>query len=51
MLGNEKIYQVGSFTYLGSIVSKDGVCNEDVNCRIRPGIFFHSWRKFLRIWI
>ena len=33
-LGNEKIYQVGSFTYLGSIVSKDGGSSEDVKSRI-----------------
>ena len=29
-LGNEKIDQVGSFTYLGSIISKDGGSSEDV---------------------
>ena len=29
-LGNEKIDQLDSFTYLGSIISKDGGCREDV---------------------
>ena len=29
-LGNEKIDQVDSFTYLGSIISKDGGSSEDV---------------------
>ena len=29
MLGNEKIYQVDNFTYLGSIISKYSGCNED----------------------
>ena len=29
-LGNEKIDQVGSFTYLGSIISKGGGSSEDV---------------------
>ena len=29
-MGNEKIDQVGSFTYLGSIISKDGGSSEDV---------------------
>ena len=29
-LGNEKIDQVGSSTYLGSIISKDGGSREDV---------------------
>ena len=33
-LGNEKIDQVGSFTYLGSIISKDGGSSEDVKSRI-----------------
>ena len=34
MLGNEKIDQVSSFTYLGSIISKDGGSSEDVESRI-----------------
>ena len=34
MLGNKKIDQVGSFTYPGSIISKDGGCSEDVKSRI-----------------
>ena len=33
-LGNEKIDQVGSFTYLGTIISKDGGSSEDVKSRI-----------------
>ena len=33
-LGNKKIVQVGSFTYLGSIISKDGGSSEDVKSRI-----------------
>ena len=41
-LGNEKIDQVGSFTYLGSIISKDGGSSEDVKSRIAKaqGVFF-----------
>ena len=40
-LGNEKIDQVGSFTYLGSIISKDGGSSEDVKYRIAKaqGVF------------
>ena len=33
-LGNKKIVQVGSFTYLGSTISKDGGSSEDVKSRI-----------------
>ena len=33
-LGNEKIDQVCSFTYFGSIISKDGWSSEDVKSRI-----------------
>ena len=29
-LGSEKIHQLGSLTYLGSIISKDGRSSEDV---------------------
>ena len=41
MLGNEKIDQVGSFTYLGSIISKDSGSSEDVKSRIAKaqGVF------------
>ena len=40
-LGNEKIDQVGSFTYLGSIISKDGGSSENVKSRIAKaqGVF------------
>ena len=40
-LGNEKIDQVGSFTYLGNIISKDGGSSEDVKNRIAvvQGVF------------
>jgi len=40
-LGNEKTDQVGSFTYLGSIISKDGGRSEDVKSRIvkTQGVF------------
>ena len=42
-LGNEKIDQVGSFSYLGSIISKDGGSSEDVKSRIaKAQVFFHS---------
>ena len=41
MLGNEKIDQVGSFTYLGSIISKDGGSSKDNKNRIArvQGVF------------
>ena len=41
MLGNEKIDQVNSFTYLGSIISKYGWCSEEVKSRIAKahGVF------------
>ena len=41
-LGDEKINQVGSFTYRGSIFSKDGGSSEDVESRIAraQGVFF-----------
>jgi hypothetical protein len=40
-LGNKKINQVGSFTYLGSIISKDGGSSECVKSRIgkTQGVF------------
>ena len=42
-LGNEKTYQVYSFIYLGSIISKDGGSSEDVKRRIAKAQgFFHS---------
>ena len=33
-LGNKKIDQVGSFAYLGIIISKDGGSSDDVKSRI-----------------
>ena len=41
-LGNEKIDRVGSFTYLGSIISKDGRSSEDYKSRIAKvqGVFY-----------
>ena len=49
-LGNEKIDQVGSFTYLGSIISKDGGSSEDVKSRIpkAQGFFFSQLKKVLK---
>ena len=46
-LGNEKIDQVGSFTYVGSIISKDGGNSEDVESRIAKsqGVFFFTVKK------
>ena len=40
-MGYEKIDQVGSFTYLGNIISKDGRSSEDVRSRIAKaqGVF------------
>ena len=42
-LGKEKIDQAGSFTYLGSIISKDDGSSEDVKSRIAKaqGVFSH----------
>ena len=50
-LGNEKIDQVGSFTYLGSIISKDSGSSEDVTSRTAKaqGVFFSKLKKFGRI--
>ena len=50
-LGNEKIDQVGSFSYLGSIISKDGGSSEDVKSRIAKaqGVFSQLKKRFGRI--
>ena len=50
-LGNEKIDQVGSFTYLGSIISKDGGCSENIKSRIAmaQSAFSQLKKKFGRI--
>jgi len=34
MLGKEKVNQVDSFTYIGSIISKDSGCNKDIKSKI-----------------
>ena len=49
--GNEKIDQVGSFVYLGSIIIKDGGNSEDVKSRIAraQGVFSQLKNKFERI--
>ena len=48
-LGNEKIDEVGSFSYLGSIISKDGGSSEDVKSRSRmakaQGVFSQQLEK------
>ena len=46
---NEKIDQNGSFTYLGSIISKDGGSSEDVKSKIAKvqGVFFFTVKKSL----
>ena len=51
MLGNEKIDQVSSFTYLGSIISKEGGSSEHVKSRIAKaqGVFSQLKKKFGRI--
>ena len=44
MLGSKKTDQVDSFIYLGSIISKDGGCREDIKNRIAKdhGVFSQS---------
>ena len=41
-LGNEKIHQLDSFTYLGSITSKDGGSCKNLKSKIpkAQGVFF-----------
>ena len=50
-LDDEKIDHGGNFTYLGSIISKDGESSEDVKSRITKaqGIFSQLKKKFERI--
>ena len=50
-VGTEKFDQVGSFTYLGSIISKDCGSSENVKSRIAKaqGVFFTVKKKFGRI--
>ena len=45
--GNEKIDQVGSFTYLGSVISKDGGSSKDVRSRIVKVRVFFTVKKSL----
>ena len=47
-LGNEKIDQVGSFTHLGSIISKDGGSSEDFESRIIKAQVVFSQLKNVR---
>jgi len=43
MLGNEKIDQVCSFTYPGSVISIDGGWSEDAESRIAKTVgFFYT---------
>ena len=51
MLGNKKIDPVDSFTYLGSIISKDSGNAEGVKCRIAKamGVFSQFKKKIGRI--
>ena len=46
-MGNEKIDQINSFTYIGSIISKDGGSSEDVESRIAkdPRCFILQLKK------
>ena len=50
-LGNESFDQVGSFTYLGIIISKDSGSSEDVKSRIAKaqGVFSELKKKLGRI--
>ena len=48
-LGNDMIDQVGSFTYFGSIISKDGGSSADVKSRIAKAQGVISQLKFGRI--
>jgi len=46
ILGNEKIDQVDNFNFIGSIISKDGGCSEDVKSRIaKAQVFFPLLKK------
>ena len=47
-LGNEKVDPVGSFSYLGSIISKDSGSNEDFKSRIAKARSFFSQLK--KVW-
>jgi hypothetical protein len=47
-LGNEKVDLVGSFTYLGSIIGKDGGSNEDIKSKIAKAQSVFSQLK--KVW-
>ena len=50
MLGSENFGQVHSFTYLGSIFSKDNVYSEDIKSRIaKAQDVFPELKKFGRL--
>ena len=49
MLGNKKIDQVNSSSHLGSIISKDGVYNEDAKIRIAKATGVFPQKFFGRI--
>ena len=53
ILSNKKIDEVGRFTYLVRIISKDDGTSEDVKSKIDKtwGVFFTVKRKFGRIGI
>ena len=47
-LGKEKIEQMGSFTYLCNIISRDGESSEGVKSRIvKAQVFFSQLKKSL----
>ena len=48
MLGNKKIDQVDSFTYLDSNIIKDGESSEDIKSRISKAQDVFSW--FKKVW-
>ena len=51
-LGNEKIDQVDTLTYRGSIISKDGGSSENAKTRIAKaqGFFFFFFLQLGKVW-